>query len=272
MRSTHLKNIASKDLQSKGRVYPSIDLVSCGNIWKETHKLFDPDKLSVGNLLSPSRVNLQTQTSNSWAWVFLSTGWRRLIESLELQIIFHQRATKYRSLLRKMTYKDKGSYESSPPCTKQVIDLIGTEKSCPILVEINSNSIDGQTWPYVTQTCVHLSGLRWEFFLFWDFFLFCDFSFFGILLETKRPSLSWIDTSYKYVYSFWPKWKMKESPSFSRANASCSLVCKIYKIHILHACMPSVYRCTNTNWYIRFEHIFINTCFYVLLRYIYTHV
>jgi len=33
-----------------------------------------------------------------------------------LQIIFHKRATKYRALLRKMTYKDKGSYESSPPC------------------------------------------------------------------------------------------------------------------------------------------------------------
>jgi len=34
-----------------------------------------------------------------------------------LQIIFHKRATKYRALLLKMTYKDKGSYESSPPCT-----------------------------------------------------------------------------------------------------------------------------------------------------------
>jgi len=43
------------------------------------------------------------------------TGWRRLIGSPELQIIFHKRATKYRSLLRKMTCKDKGSYESSPP-------------------------------------------------------------------------------------------------------------------------------------------------------------
>jgi len=46
------------------------------------------------------------------------TGWRRLIGSPKLQIIFHKRATKYRSLLRKMTYKDKGSYESSPPCTQ----------------------------------------------------------------------------------------------------------------------------------------------------------
>jgi len=53
-----------------GRVYPSIDIVYCGNIWKETHKLFwkethkllDPDKLSVGNLLSVSRDNPQTQT------------------------------------------------------------------------------------------------------------------------------------------------------------------------------------------------------------------
>ena len=35
----------------------------------------------------------------------------------KLQIIFHKRATKYRSLLRKMTYKDKGSNESSPHCT-----------------------------------------------------------------------------------------------------------------------------------------------------------
>ena len=47
------------------------------------------------------------------------TGWRRLIGPPELQIIFHKRATKYRSLLRKMTYKDKGSYESAPPCSMQ---------------------------------------------------------------------------------------------------------------------------------------------------------
>jgi len=44
------------------------------------------------------------------------TGWRRLIGSPKLQIIFHKWATKYRSLLRKMTFKDKASSESSPPC------------------------------------------------------------------------------------------------------------------------------------------------------------
>ena len=37
-----------------------------------------------------------------------------------MQIIFHKRATKYRSLLRKMTYKDKGSHESSPPCIRNL--------------------------------------------------------------------------------------------------------------------------------------------------------
>ena len=47
------------------------------------------------------------------------TGWRRLIGSPKLQVIFHKRTTKYRSLLRKTTYKDKGSYESSPPCTHE---------------------------------------------------------------------------------------------------------------------------------------------------------
>jgi len=30
--------------------------------------------------------------------------------------MFHKRATKYRSLSRKMTYKDKGSYKASPTC------------------------------------------------------------------------------------------------------------------------------------------------------------
>ena len=48
------------------------------------------------------------------------TGWPRLIGSPKLQILFRERATKYRSLLRKMTYKDKGSYESSPPCIENL--------------------------------------------------------------------------------------------------------------------------------------------------------
>ena len=53
--------------------------------------------------------NLDTESQGLQPHV---TGWRRLTESPKLQIIFHNRATKYRSLLQKMTCKDKGSYES----------------------------------------------------------------------------------------------------------------------------------------------------------------
>jgi len=45
------------------------------------------------------------------------TGWRRLIGCLKLQVNFRKRATNYRALLQKMTYQDKASYGSSPPCS-----------------------------------------------------------------------------------------------------------------------------------------------------------
>jgi len=40
------------------------------------------------------------------------TRWRRPVGCLQLQVIWHKRATNYRALLRKMTYKDKASYDS----------------------------------------------------------------------------------------------------------------------------------------------------------------
>ena len=79
------------------------------------------------NAMTTSHLENETNTihwvneSSKWNVVtdsmkWCHTGWRRLIGSRKVQIIFHKRATKYRSLLRKMTYKDKGSYETSPPC------------------------------------------------------------------------------------------------------------------------------------------------------------
>jgi len=45
-------------------------------------------------------------------------SWRqRLIGCVKLQVIFHKRATNYRALLQKMTYTDKASFDSTPPCT-----------------------------------------------------------------------------------------------------------------------------------------------------------
>jgi len=65
---------------------------------------------------------------------FATTGWRRLIGSPKSQIIFDKRATKYTSRWRKMTCKDKGSYESSPPCTTFAIHVFSHAPSALHLI------------------------------------------------------------------------------------------------------------------------------------------
>jgi len=47
------------------------------------------------------------------------TRWRRLSGCLKLQVTFRKRATSYRALLRKITYNDKLSYDSAPPCRRK---------------------------------------------------------------------------------------------------------------------------------------------------------
>ena len=44
----------------------------------------------------------------------VNTGWWRPIGCLKSQVIYRTRATTYRALLRKMTYKDKACYDSTP--------------------------------------------------------------------------------------------------------------------------------------------------------------
>jgi len=59
-----------------------------------------------------------TWVSRRWVIIHLcATGWRRPVGCLKLRVIFHKRATNYRALLQKMTYKDRAFYASSPPCT-----------------------------------------------------------------------------------------------------------------------------------------------------------
>ena len=43
-------------------------------------------------------------------------GWRRCRVCLKLQVSFRKRATNLKALLRNMTYTDKASYGSLPPC------------------------------------------------------------------------------------------------------------------------------------------------------------
>ena len=90
------------------------------------------------------------------------TGWQRPIGSPKLQIIFHKRATKYRSLLRKMTYKDKGSYESSPPCIVKSRDFVIRDMTHPYV-----------TWLLTLRTLkvVTLSYVTWLIHMWHDFLL-----------------------------------------------------------------------------------------------------
>jgi len=57
-----------------------------------------------------------------WCWGKWYEGWRRFIGCLEVQVIFRKRATNYRALLWKMTYEDKASYDSTPPCMAQSVE------------------------------------------------------------------------------------------------------------------------------------------------------
>ena len=84
----------------------------------------------------------------------MGTGRRRLIGSPKLQIIFHKRATKYRSLLRKMTYKDKGSCESSPPCSHTHTQThIHTHAHTQTPLQTANMYISTYTYIYI---CIHL--------------------------------------------------------------------------------------------------------------------
>ena len=53
------------------------------------------------------------------------TGWQPPIGCLKLQVIFRKRATNYRALAQERTYKDKASYDSTPPCIDNVCKLQG---------------------------------------------------------------------------------------------------------------------------------------------------
>ena len=58
-------------------------------------------------------------------------GWRRCTERRTLQVSVRKRATNYRTLLQKETYKDQTSYASSPPCRRAVQRALTlTDSSC----------------------------------------------------------------------------------------------------------------------------------------------
>ena len=61
-------------------------------------------------------IKTPMQSVHIMVWYVSDTGWSRCIGSPKLHVIFHNRATNYRALLRKMTNRDKASYGSWQPC------------------------------------------------------------------------------------------------------------------------------------------------------------
>ena len=66
-------------------------------------------------------ASLCSNTIGMMGFLVIATGWPSLIGCLKLQVIFSENATNHRALLWKMTYKDKASFDSTPPCIRLVL-------------------------------------------------------------------------------------------------------------------------------------------------------
>ena len=84
--------------------------------------------------------------------LIVHTGCRRLIGYLKLQVIFRKRATNSRALLRKMTYGDKASSVTAPPCTELTSELTFEKKVAPQHTATHCNTLQ--------HTATHCSTLQ----------------------------------------------------------------------------------------------------------------
>jgi len=89
------------------------------------------------------------------------TGWQRPIGCLKLPVIFRKRATNYRALLRKITYKDKASYGSSPPCTCDAHNFRTSKRDSRMRARRSRQSCRGVI--QVEEVVSHLSSTNWEY-------------------------------------------------------------------------------------------------------------
>ena len=58
-----------------------------------------------------------------------------------MQVIFRKRATNSRALLRKMTYGDKATYVTAPPCTELTSELTFEKKVAPQHTATHCNTL-----------------------------------------------------------------------------------------------------------------------------------
>ena len=95
-----------------------------GNL-KYRHATHDITRSYTRNTSQHSKLHAQNITHTQHITALYTAGWRRPTGCLKLQVSFRKRATNYRALLRKMTCKDKASYDSTPLCTPGWRRVIG---------------------------------------------------------------------------------------------------------------------------------------------------
>jgi len=83
-------------------------------------QLSAPKSAAVSITLKSAYVTTPKSAEVSSTLIFssqLGTMWRRCKGCLKLHVISRKKSTNYRALSRKMTYKEKASYDSTPPCS-----------------------------------------------------------------------------------------------------------------------------------------------------------
>jgi len=142
-----------------------------------------------------------------------NTGWGRLIGCLKLQVIFRKRATNYRALVRKMTYEDKASCDSTPPCTQQSPHYQGESYVLIVCIYINFFIF---YWNLHLHLYLCLSNHAHEFLCSKDasyVLIVCLFLFLYLSISSSRAYFTWpkthlyvpwlIDMHYAFKYVPW---------------------------------------------------------------------
>jgi len=87
-----------------------------------------------------------------------STGWRRVIGCLKLQVIVGKRATDCRALLRTMTYKDKAFYDSTPPCSSRRCGSSRYRRSTGVVSALDYSSLRSRLQDVCLPQCLLLAA------------------------------------------------------------------------------------------------------------------